>query len=255
LNFFAFHTSIVPVVLLILMSWHFWRIRRSGGLVILRKPEEDPAAKGEKMRAHPHLFLRELVVGLATIAAILLISTLVDAPLGAKANPGLSPNPTKAPWYFAGIQELLMHFHPLFAVFILPLGVLCGLLILPMLNSEHSASGIWFVSMKARRMAAMAALSALVMTPCMIILDELMTDDSQTTSGLLPTLAAGLIPAVLIAAVIVGCYALVRRFFQASRSEAIQAVFTFLLTAFLIMTITGIWFRGEGMALVWPWQR
>ncbi len=49
-------------------------------------------------------------------------------------------------------------------------------------------------------------------------------------------------------------YAACRRRFAASRNEAVQALFVLLFTCFLVLTVTGIWFRGEGMALVWPWQ-
>mgnify|MGYP000467629460 CR=1 FL=1 len=53
------------------------------------------------------------LASLVLIAVIMFVSVIFNAPLGAEANPGLSPNPTKAPWYFAGVQELLFHFHPL----------------------------------------------------------------------------------------------------------------------------------------------
>ena len=52
------------------------------------------------------------------------------------ANPGLSPNPTKAPWYFAGLQELLMHLHPVFSVCILPLIFGVALLAIHFLKEE-----------------------------------------------------------------------------------------------------------------------
>jgi hypothetical protein len=50
-----------------------------------------------------------------------------------------------------------------------------------------------------------------------------------------------------------GFYAVLRKRFGANRNEAAQAVFTLCLTAFGILTLTGVWFRGEGMLLAWPW--
>jgi hypothetical protein len=49
-------------------------------------------------------------------------------------------------------------------------------------------------------------------------------------------------------------YGLSGKRFGASRNESVQALFVLLVAAFLVLTITGIWFRGDSMALVWPWQ-
>ena len=95
--FFAIHTAIIPACLLILMPFHFWRVRKAGGLVIPRRPDEEESSKDEKAPTIPDLILREIVVALVLIAVIMVISVLFNASLGAKANPGLSPNPTKAP--------------------------------------------------------------------------------------------------------------------------------------------------------------
>ena len=105
INFYAIHTAILPAVLLIALPFHFWRIRKARGLVIPRLSTEDPGIRGEKIEAMPHLIMRELGTALLVLAAILVTAMIFDAPLGDLANPGLSPNPTKAPWYFMGIQE------------------------------------------------------------------------------------------------------------------------------------------------------
>ena len=84
----------------------------------------------------PNLIVREVTVALVLLAVILLISMFFDAPLADKANPGLSPNPTKAPWYFMGLQEMLMHFHPVFSVFVIPLLLAAGLLLIPYINYQ-----------------------------------------------------------------------------------------------------------------------
>ncbi|MES0447577.1 MAG: cytochrome b N-terminal domain-containing protein, partial [Desulfobacterales bacterium] len=118
--FFTIHTAVVPMVLIALMAFHFWRTRKAGGLVIPRAPQEEIESKPVRVPTLPNLLVREVVVALVLLASILLFAMLFNAPLEGKANPGLSPNPTKAPWYFAGIQEMLMHFHPLFALFIIP---------------------------------------------------------------------------------------------------------------------------------------
>ena len=95
-------------------------------------------------------------MALVLLASMLVFSMLFNAPLGSKANPGLSPNPTKAPWYFMGIQEMLLHFHPIFALFVIPALMLIALLALPYINYELNTAGVWFASTKGRRMALIA---------------------------------------------------------------------------------------------------
>jgi quinol-cytochrome oxidoreductase complex cytochrome b subunit len=86
--FFAIHTAVIPASLLILMPFHFWRVRKAGGLVIPRSPDEDASSRGDSVPTIPNLILRELVVAVVLIAFIMLVSVVFNAPLGAEANPG-----------------------------------------------------------------------------------------------------------------------------------------------------------------------
>lgn len=92
-------------------------MRKAGGVVVPRGQDQEIENRGETVSTIPNLLPREVAVALALIGFILLLSILFNALLENKANPGLSPNPTKASWYFMSIQELLLHFHPLFALF------------------------------------------------------------------------------------------------------------------------------------------
>ena len=187
------------------------------------------------------------------IALILLLSVLFSAPLEAKANPGLSPNPTKAPWYFAGLQELLLHFHPLFAVFVIPVIIMVLLCFLPYLRYDADTAGIWFASYRGRKMAVIAAAAALILTPPGIIADEFGIDFAAWMPAVPAVISNGLLPALIILAGIIGFYWWIKKKFNATNNEAVQAVFVLLLTAFVILTVTGIWFRGAEMKLTWPW--
>ena len=69
---------------------------------------------------------------------------------------------------------------------------------------------------------------------------------------LAPAIRGGLLPVLAAAAAVAGV-ALVARRRGASRLEAVQAAFTFVLAAFAVLTITGVLLRGQGMALAWPW--
>jgi len=250
--FFAIHTAVIPASLLILMPFHFWRVRKASGLVIPRAPDGDPSSRGDSVPTIPNLILRELVVAVVLIAFIMFVSVVFNAPLGAKANPGLSPNPTKAPWYFAGIQELFLHFHPLFALFIIPLLMLIALVSIPYFNYQTETAGVWFASHRGRRMAVLAAATAIVVTPIGIILDEFVIDFEAWLPGLSPVVRGGILPAAFVLAGIIIFYWLVKKKYAATTNESIQSVFVLLTSAFIILTITGIWFRGVGMALMWP---
>jgi quinol-cytochrome oxidoreductase complex cytochrome b subunit len=250
-NFFALHTAVLPVLIVMLMAFHFWRVRKAGGLVIPRSPGEAPDDKPVMVPAHPDLLLRETAVALATIACVLALSLLFDAPMGQPANPGLSPNPTKAPWYFAGIQELLMHFHPSFALLIAA-ALMVGAFYLPYLRYREAPAGVWFASVNGRRSALAAAVAAAVATPLAVVIDDHAVDFAAMLPGWPQALSLGAVPTALFLAVVVGCYVLMAKKFQASRLESVQAVFVFLALGWLILTVACVFFRGPGMKLRWP---
>ena len=250
-NFFALHTAVVPILLVMLMAFHFWRVRKAGGLVIPRSPAEAPDDQPTMVPTQPDLLLREAAVALATVAGVLALSLLLDAPMGQPANPGLSPNPTKAPWYFAGIQELLMHFHPSFALLIAA-ALMAGAFYLPYLDYRETPAGVWFASANGRRTALVAALAAAVATPLAVVLDEYAVDFSAMMPGWPPAFSLGVVPTALCVAVVAGVYVLMKRKFQASRLESVQAVFVFLAVGWVISTVTCVLFRGQGMKLRWP---
>ena len=74
----------------------------------------------DKVHVWPHLLVVEFVASLLCTAFLLLFSIFVKAPLLAAANFNLTPNPSKAPWYFLGLQELLTMFHPMVAGVTIP---------------------------------------------------------------------------------------------------------------------------------------
>jgi cytochrome b-561 len=79
----------------------------------------------------PHLLVRHVVVGLGVAVLVLVLGVAFAAPLKDIANPDLTPEPAKAPWYFAGLQELLSQFDPLVAGVLAPTAAVIGLALLP----------------------------------------------------------------------------------------------------------------------------
>jgi len=249
LNFYTLHTAILPALLVLVLPFHFWRIRKVNGLVVPRSPEEPPGSGAHTVPVIPHLLSREVAVALLLLAALLLFSMFVNAPLGEPANPGLSPNPTKAPWYFMGLQELLLHFHPLFSVFVIPALLLGGLLVIPWLASAHDTAGIWFASRTGRRVSLLSVTVALLVTVVTVLVDESLR--SGSSAGAPGIVGRGLLP---LATIFIGCAGYVlalKRIFVASRAEILQALFALAVTAFVTLTVIGVWFRGPGMQLTW----
>src|SRR5206468_531057 len=80
--------------------------------------------QGDRVNVWPHLLLEEFIAMLILFAGLLVFSTFLNAPLREVANPNLTPNPSKAPWYFLGLQELLRYFHPIVAVILVLVGII-----------------------------------------------------------------------------------------------------------------------------------
>jgi quinol-cytochrome oxidoreductase complex cytochrome b subunit len=238
--FFALHTALFPAVLIMLLPFHFWRIRKAGGLAAALDQGANPAVKEDRIDVIPHLMVREMAMAMVVLAVVMIMAAFWDAPLGAKANPGLSPNPTKAPWYFAGLQELLLHLPPRLAVTMIPL-MMVSLALLPFLPDRIDAPGLWFGDTRARRLAALAASTAIVLTPIWMI---------GHANG--PKFSTWLVPLLGLALLTGACW-FSRRVYGTTPHDGVQAVFAFSATAFVLLTLTGIWFRGKSMALTWPW--
>ncbi|HHP7233810.1 MAG TPA: cytochrome b N-terminal domain-containing protein [Desulfobacterales bacterium] len=251
--FFAIHTAILPIGLALLMAFHFWRIRKAGGLVIPRSAGNPAVDNPQRVTTLPNLLVREAVTALALIAAVFLLAALFHAPLAGPANQGLSPNPTKAPWYFAGLQEMLLHLHPTFAVLIVPALLTIGVLLIPYLRYDADTGGIWFASHKGRWTAALAAVAALVLTPLLILLDEWIIDPAHLLPELSPLVRNGLLPFLGLTGILTGFWLVLKRRFAATLPEAVQAIFVLTAAAFAVLTVFGVWFREEAMMLRWPW--
>ncbi len=252
-NFYGLHVAIIPLTLFGVISFHIWRVRKDT-LSIPRNLDDEKLQRVEKVTTLPHLVSIEFVFALVMIALIVMWASWVNAPLEAAANPDHSPNPAKAAWYFMGLQELLLHFHPVFGAIVVPGLALGGLGVLPYLRFDTDAEGIWFRSRRGRRTALAGALVALVMTPVLVLLDEYAIDLPALLPSLPTAISNGWVPLAALLLLLVVYYGVIRRVFRASACEARQSVFTLLVVSFVVLTVIGIAFRGEGMALMWPWE-
>lgn len=166
LRFYVLHVALLPALLVVLIAVHLWRWRKDTMLDLGAEPttappstpdEADPLViegkrvlgvvpgqpaagtrkvpdEQEPVMVWPHLLVRHAVAALAVLLVVLLLALAFDAPLREIANPNLTPNPEKAPWYFAGLQELLSHFHPTVAGVLVPTGIVLGAMALPYID-------------------------------------------------------------------------------------------------------------------------
>jgi quinol-cytochrome oxidoreductase complex cytochrome b subunit len=99
---------------------------------VRRKQEPDDSAF-----TWPHFLVRHAVVAGATVAVVFALAIAFNAPLKDMANPGQTPPVAKAPWYFAGLQELLSHVHPMVAGILAPGAAVVFLALLPFLDRSR----------------------------------------------------------------------------------------------------------------------
>ncbi len=94
--------------------------------------------QGDRVNVWPHLLLEEFVAMFVLSVGLVVFSTFLNAPLRELANANLTPNPSKAPWYFLGLQELLRYFHPMVAGISIPTFILIGLAAVPFVDRNPS---------------------------------------------------------------------------------------------------------------------
>jgi quinol-cytochrome oxidoreductase complex cytochrome b subunit len=102
MRFYTLHIVVLPVVMAVLFAYHMWRIRKDGGLAGGADDDDDA-----RVSSIPAIATRISVVTLATLLAVTVLPLLVPSPLEEPANPFLTPDPAKAPWYFLWLQEIV----------------------------------------------------------------------------------------------------------------------------------------------------
>ncbi len=99
--------------------------------------------KQDKIHTWPHLVRSEFVCALLAGLALLVWSLLIDAPMEEPADPTKTPNPSKAPWYFLGLQEMLVYFDPWIAGVVLPSLIIVGLMVIPYIDINPKGNGYY----------------------------------------------------------------------------------------------------------------
>ncbi|MFN0123038.1 MAG: cytochrome b N-terminal domain-containing protein, partial [Blastocatellia bacterium] len=282
IRFYLLHVMILPLVLVMLMAVHFWRIRKDGGMV---RPADadarlDPRAAAvypvfteapqktwqlaaivrgktamvgrgpeNTVPSMPHLFYAELGVLMLTTLLCVAFSLLFDAPLKELANPAVPENPAKAPWYFLGLQEMVS-----FSAFMggigIPAIVIIGLGLIPFLDREREGTGEWFGGPGGLRLVWQAMTVGFGAS----LLIEAFAIRFGWIREWFPGVHQLVITVINPGTVLTLVYALysvwlVRRY-NSTRAGAL-GLFTCFLCGFLVLTIIGTYFRGPNWVFYW----
>lgn len=195
---------------------------------------------GPQLMTYPHLLIREAIAFQVLVVALVLVALFWDAPLEQLANPLLTPNPAKAPWYFLGLQELLHFFPPFVAGILIPTLVVIALVVIPYFSVNVEGEAIW-----ARRASQNLRV---VLIAAVVLLAFLAIFHAWTI----------LVPTATVAVLLVFSYTLRTEQDSSPHPLASKSVSWWVMTWFIAvavcLTIVGTFFRGPGWSWVWPWR-
>ncbi len=193
-----------------------------------------------QVMSYPHLLLREAIAFMVLVIALVIASLFWDAPLEQLANPLLTPNPAKAPWYFLGLQELLHYFPPLVAGIIIPTLVVVSIVVIPYFNVNVQGKPIWIENRKRN----------IWIFGCVLIALALLLIATDAWTVLAPTAVIGLL--------------MLYSYFTAEGTGTFQKylgsrplswwVMTWFIFVAVVLTMVGTFFRGPGWSWIWPWR-
>ena len=195
--------------------------------------------RGPQLMTYPHLLVREAIAFQVLVIAMVLVALFWDAPLEQLANPLLTPNPAKAPWYFLGLQELLHFFPPFVAGILIPTLVVIALVVIPYFNINIEGEPLWSQAPVKRLRNILATIA--------ILLVILAIFDAWTI----------IVPTALVTVL------LIFSFTSRDKEKGWMAllspkplswwVMTWFIAVSICLTVVGTFFRGPGWSWVWPW--
>lgn len=270
----------------------------------------------EEVLVWPDLVFVEFIAAVLFTITLLALSTLIDSPLLDRANPDLTPNPSKAPWYLLNLQELLLHMEAGLAGVVVPTVALIGLAAIPYIDRSTEGQGQWFSTPKAVRITLFSWVFAIALTVLLILFDagkfepitrwfpglpegqglngtRTLQTDWQWSAGsldypqdftsvpapfdinninlpgdrkvflywndgeidLVAFMVEQVIPVTVIIVLSVVLVLILKALrWAATTRDVMIALFSGFMAVFLVLTVVGTAFRGEGQNLVPPWD-
>lgn len=137
---------IIMMVMIGFFTWFALILAFKNDRKTASEKEEQKKFEKEKIHTWPYLTRKEFLIAILVVVLVLIWSIVLDAPLEEHANPNITPNPAKAPWYFLGLQELLVYFDPWIAGIMIPILIIVGLMLIPYLDINPKGNGYFTFS-------------------------------------------------------------------------------------------------------------
>lgn len=180
---YTMHVKVLPLIMSLIMMVHFWRNRKddmlAGAGELAEQVESGGGKNSEGGEAAEQfnggwldIIKRELSKFLLILGVVMAMSLLFDAPLEEMANPSVTPNPTKAIWFFVGLQELVSWGPPFWFGVVIPNVVVLFLILIPYLDRGRAGIGVWFHPSRRRENILFTAFAVILMG--LIIVGEFM---------------------------------------------------------------------------------
>lgn len=284
-RFYFLHCIFLPMILIVFLAVHVWRVRKDGGLsrpddidpkLLTGIPKNEMAEKTfaaqpaktyslvamvkgvrpssagapeETVDAMPHAFVREFTAFMLILAVNLVLAYFSDAPLKEPANPVVPENPAKAPWYFLGLQELVSYSAFMGGIGI-PTLALIGLGLIPYLDRDRSGIGKWFENEAGRRVAVWSVVFSTIACVAMLAL-TINFGWLRNWFPDIPQIVITFINPGTLLALLFACWSLmIIKQMDSIRIGAI-ALFTCFFISFIILTYFATIHRGPNWEFYW----
>lgn len=216
----------------------------------------------DEVMVWPSLVVVEAVCAVVFLAILTVLSVTVNGPLLERANPNQTPNPSKAPWYFLNLQEMLLHMDAGLAGVIVPTVALAAIAAIPYFDRSPLGVGILGTSTKGRQIIAFTTVFTTVVLTGMILLDEAIGRGTQFGLGRYaqdhlgaPEWFGGIFLSTVIMLVAIGVLVvMVKQIFRPTTRELVIALYTGFFVSYWVLAIYGTSFRGTGQDLTLPWN-
>ena len=262
--------------------------------------------RDDELLVWPDLVFIEFIAAMVFTLAIVALSIAINAPLLDRANPAVTPNPSKAPWYFLNLQELLLHMDPALAGVVVPTVALVALGAIPYYDRDNEGQGEWLSTPNAWRLTWIGAIVGAVGSLLLIAwdaqlhvrafvalsgaewpkglnflrnaraiqndlpwpesihaiplgqilrLDLLGLPAADITLNIPELIVAQILPVgLMIGLPVLFSIVLWKTGEAKTRRDHMIAQFSCFIATYIVLTIIGTAFRGQGMELLLPWQ-